>query len=497
MTTGDHFAGYTIRGVLGSGGMGEVYRVRHPRLPRDEALKVLRADISGDPDFQARFIREADLAAGLSHPHIVAVHDRGDSAGQLWIAMEYIDGTDAAKLLARSTSGLPIEMVLPIITAVADALDYAHRRGVLHRDVKPANILCAETDSESQRIYLSDFGIARDLDQVSGLTATNMTVGTIAYSAPEQLMGETLDGRVDQYSLAATAFHLLAGAEPFPSTNAAVAIAQHLNADRPRLSSIRADLSGLDDVLATGMAKEPQHRYPSCLDFARALERAALGAEPYPHDALTQAAPITPAAAATAEAPALRDFPAAGGVRAGMRRWWGYLAAAAAVLVTALALVWRPWQHESPSGAAPPPQSQTKDTAQATGAGTGRTALAAAEAIKAAIPSITQLVELTEATDDNSLLGRPNGYTAAVVLIDPRSRGLCDPARPGVDCGATVEQWPSQAAAQARADYIRNIRAASPILGSEWTTVSGDLLLRVTGELTPSTAKSYENAFTD
>lgn len=494
MTTGDQFAGYTIRGVLGSGGMGEVYRVRHPRLPRDEALKVLRPDISGDPDFQARFIREADLAAGLSHPHIVAVHDRGDSAGQLWIAMDYIDGTDAAKLLARHPSGLPVQTVLPIITAVADALDYAHRRGVLHRDVKPANILCAETDSGSQRIYLSDFGIARDLGQVSGLTATNMTVGTIAYSAPEQLMGETLDGRVDQYSLAATAFHLLAGAEPFPSTNAAVAIAQHLNADRPKLSSIRADLPGLDDVLATGMAKDPQHRYPSCLDFARALERAALGAEPYPHAAPTQAAPITPAAATTAEAPVPQNVPAAGGRRAGKRRW-GYLAAAAAaVLVTVVVLVWRPWQSDSPSGAAPPPQSQTKDTAQAA-AGTGRSALSAAEAVKAAVPEITQVIELTETTDDNGLLGRPNGYTAAVVLIDPRSKGLCDPARPGVDCGATVEQWPSQAAAQARADYLQAIHAAAPMFGSEWTTVSGNLLLRVTGELTPSTAKSYENAF--
>src|SRR3954447_22869477 len=133
---GETFAGYRVLRLLGSGGMGEVYLVQHPRLPRQEALKVLRSDISSDPSFRDRFIREADLAAGLRHPHIVGIHDRGEHQGQLWIAMDYIDGTDIAELVQRRyPAGMPTDAALPIITAVASALDYAHKRGLLHRDV--------------------------------------------------------------------------------------------------------------------------------------------------------------------------------------------------------------------------------------------------------------------------------------------------------------------------------------------------------------------------
>src|SRR6478735_1116908 len=133
---GETFAGYRILRLLGSGGMGEVYLVQHPRLPRQEALKILRPDISSDASFRERFIREADLAAGLRHPHIVGIQDRGEYEGQLWIAMDYVEGTDAAHLMQqRYPAGMPADLAISIITSVASALDYAHKRGLLHRDV--------------------------------------------------------------------------------------------------------------------------------------------------------------------------------------------------------------------------------------------------------------------------------------------------------------------------------------------------------------------------
>ena len=188
LSDGEEFAGYTILKLLGSGGMGEVYLAQHPRLPRRDALKILAANLTTDNEFRQRFSREADLAAGLSHPHIVGIHDRGEFQGQLWISMEYVEGTDAAALLrSRYPSGMPRAEAVEIITAVADALDYAHSRGLLHRDIKPANILLGEAAPGRRRILLADFGIARQVADISGLTATNMMVGTTAYSAPEQL----------------------------------------------------------------------------------------------------------------------------------------------------------------------------------------------------------------------------------------------------------------------------------------------------------------------
>ncbi|MGH3563915.1 MAG: serine/threonine-protein kinase, partial [Mycobacterium sp.] len=273
------FAGYTVVRALGSGAMGEVYLVKHPRLPRHDALKVLPPTATADSEFRERFLREADLAARLWHPNIVEVHDRGESDGQLWIAMDYVDGADALRLLKRDyPGGMPVGDVCAIVTAVADALDYAHHSGLLHRDVKPANILLTEPSAGQRRILLADFGIARQLADTSGLTATNVTMGTVAYAAPEQLMGADLDGRTDQYALAASAFHLLSGSLPFQHANPVAVISQHLNAAPPKLSSRRPDLAHLDPVLATALAKNPADRFDRCSDFAEALgKRAAAG----------------------------------------------------------------------------------------------------------------------------------------------------------------------------------------------------------------------------
>ncbi|MGX9789738.1 protein kinase domain-containing protein [Mycobacterium sp. MMS18-G62] len=289
----DHkFADYTVVRRLGAGGMGEVYLAQHPRLPRRDALKLLASDVSADPTFRERFLREADLASTLWHPHIVGVHDRGEYDGQLWISMDYVEGEDAASLITRRYPvGMPQELVSAIVTAVAEALDYAHKKGLLHRDVKPANILLTHSEDEGQqRILLTDFGIARTVDDVSGLTATNTTLGTVAYTAPEQLMGEDIDSRADQYSLAATAYHLLTGAPLFEGSSPAVVISRHLNTEPPALADKRPELAALDPVLAAGLAKDPNDRFASCSDFARAFAAQASQTA-----ASMPAAPTTPA----------------------------------------------------------------------------------------------------------------------------------------------------------------------------------------------------------
>jgi serine/threonine-protein kinase len=279
LAQGTSFAGYTILGQLGSGGMGEVYLAQHPRLPRRDALKVLPKTATADRQFRERFQREAEVAATLYHPHIVAVHDRGECDGQLWIAMDYVDGTNAAELVRdQFPAGMPVSEALAIVSAIAGALDYAHQRGLLHRDVKPANILITNPEDGEQRILLADFGIARYLGDPSGLTATNLTLGTVAYAAPEQLMGSAVDGRADQYALAATAFHLLTGAPPFRDASPVAVISQHLTATPPKLSDRRPELARLDDVVAIALAKEPNDRFGRCRDFADALnERVATG----------------------------------------------------------------------------------------------------------------------------------------------------------------------------------------------------------------------------
>lgn len=274
--------------------MGEVYLAEHPRLPRREALKVLPADVSADPEFRERFNRESDVAATLWHPHIVGLHDRGESDGRLWISMDYVDGTDTARLLRdHYPTGMPPSEVVEIICAIGEALDYAHSHGLCHRDVKPGNILLSRPKYGKRRILLADFGVARRLDDISGLTRTDTTVGTVSYAAPEQLMGHPVDGRADQYALAATAFHLLTGSPPFHNSNPAVVIGKHLNEPPPRLGGVRPELAGFDAALLRALAKNPADRFPRCQDFAKALPlfHSDGGQQPTP---TARQAPVTP-----------------------------------------------------------------------------------------------------------------------------------------------------------------------------------------------------------
>ncbi|BBZ17963.1 serine/threonine-protein kinase [Mycolicibacterium gadium] len=277
---GEVFAGYVIQRLLGTGGSGEVYLAQHPRLPRQDALKVLSLDSTADDEFRARFNREAELAATLWHPHIVGVLDRGEFNGRLWISMDYVDGTDAGRLLRENyVGGMPEHDVFEIVTAVADALDFGHERRLLHRDVKPENILVTASDGHRRRVLLTDFGIARRIDDASNLTNTNIALGTINYVAPEQLLGKPLDGRADQYALAATTFHLLTGSPVFEDPNPAVIISHHLGTTAPRISERRPDLAHFDDVLARALSKDPNQRYATCMEFARALTRQGRGAQ--------------------------------------------------------------------------------------------------------------------------------------------------------------------------------------------------------------------------
>jgi serine/threonine-protein kinase len=264
-------AGYRIEKVLGSGGMGTVYLAANPVLPRRDALKVLSSELSHDPPFRARFIREADLAATLDHPNIVTVYTRGETEeGQLWIAMQYVPGSDAHAELEDGR--ITVQRSVHIIGEVAKALDYAHRRNLVHRDVKPANFLLAPED---ERVMLADFGIARALDDTTQLTATGMVMATVAYAAPETLGSGRVDGRADIYALGCSLYRMLTNQAPFASSGGiAATMAAHLAKPPPRVTD-RVDLPrAIDAVIAKAMAKNPDERFQR----ARELAEAAAGA---------------------------------------------------------------------------------------------------------------------------------------------------------------------------------------------------------------------------
>jgi len=269
---GDEFAGYRILRRLGAGGMGTVYLAEHPRLPRRDAIKVLDPRLAREPGFRARFEREAELAARLEHPNVVAVYDRGEEGDLLWIAMRYVDGVDAGELVRRGRSELPPARAVRIVAAAARGLDAAHRRGLLHRDVKPANIMVARADDGSDSVRLADFGIARPLGIAD--TTTNSVLASFAYAAPELFTGAPLDHRSDVYALGCTLYEMLTGSAPFVRPSHAAAMHAHLYERPPVPSHTDPALAPFDPVIARALAKVPAQRYESC----GALAEAALAA---------------------------------------------------------------------------------------------------------------------------------------------------------------------------------------------------------------------------
>ncbi|UGT57191.1 serine/threonine-protein kinase [Nocardia asteroides] len=271
-------AGYRIERRLGGGGMGAVYLAAHPRLPRRDAVKVLDARLAVEPTFRARFEREADLAARLRHPNVVQIFDRGVDGDRLWIAMQFIDGVDAAHLLRQGLSVLTPARAVRIVAEAAKGLDYAHRQGLLHRDIKPANLLIARADDGADEVLVTDFGIARSMGETTSLTSAGSVLGTLAYAAPEQLEGAPLDERTDVYALGGTLYELLTGFVPFQRETPGAMISAHLLEPPPRPSAGNPVLpTALDAVIARAMAKNPDERYASCGELADAAVAALSG----------------------------------------------------------------------------------------------------------------------------------------------------------------------------------------------------------------------------
>jgi serine/threonine protein kinase len=294
LPSGTQLGGYRVATVLGRGGMGVVYLAQQLALDRRVALKIISPELSDDPEFRERFSREAQLAAAIDHRNIIPVYDAGEADGRLYISMRYVKGLDLRTVLQLEG---PMEpgRALGILGAVADALDAAHGAGLVHRDVKPANVLIEDGPGpEPDRVYLTDFGLTKRVDAPRGMTRTGIFVGTPDYASPEQCAGRPLDGRTDVYSLACVLHECLSGATPFPRDSDAQVLAAHLLEPPPRLSATRPGLpSGLDDVLARGMAKDPGSRYSTCSDLVESAQ-AALRGEPGAGETLIAPPPATP-----------------------------------------------------------------------------------------------------------------------------------------------------------------------------------------------------------
>ena len=270
---GSRVAGYRLDEQIGRGGMAVVYRAHDPRLDRRVALKVLAPELARDEGFRRRFIRESRAAAAVDHPHIIPVFEAGESGGVLFIAMRYVEGGDVGTLINRAEP-LPVARVVHIITQVASALDAAHARGLVHRDVKPGNILL-DSSAAADHVYLSDFGLSKQALSSSHLTATGQFLGTLDYVAPEQIESHPVDGRTDLYALACATFEMLSGSPPFKRDQRLAVLWAQLSEPPPALTARRGDLPpAVDQVLAKALAKSPDDRYQTCLDFAAALRGA-------------------------------------------------------------------------------------------------------------------------------------------------------------------------------------------------------------------------------
>ncbi len=277
---GSRIAGYRLEEQIGHGGMAVVFRARDEQLGRLVALKILAPTLAGDAEFQQRFISESRAAAAIDDPHIVPVFAAGEADGVLFIAMRYVAGGDAHSLLRRE-GPLPPSRVAAITSPVASALDAAHRAGLLHRDVKPSNMLMDVLPGRPDHVYLSDFGLSKAAASTSGMTRAGEIMGTLDYMSPEQIGGKPVDGRADQYALACSAFELLTGAPPFHRDEHMAVMYAHLSEAPPRLTSRRPDFPGaVDGALSRALSKAPGDRYESCAQFADAL-RDAFGILPY------------------------------------------------------------------------------------------------------------------------------------------------------------------------------------------------------------------------
>jgi Protein kinase domain len=363
---GSLLAGYRMEERIGAGGMAVVFRARDSRLNRTVALKVLIPALAADEDFRERFLRESRAAAAVDDPHIIPVYEAGEADGVLFIAMRFVAGGDLRAVIRRE-GPLPAQRAALFISPVASALDAAHAAGLVHRDVKPANILVDTRPGRPDHVYLSDFGLSKGALSSVGLTGTGQFLGTPDYSAPEQVSGRAVDGRADQYALACVAFTLLTGQRLFPRDEPLAVLLAHTSEPPAPVSAQRPDLpAATDQVLARALAKAPEDRFGTCGEFAEAL-REALGVASYTAQAAGPAAitggvtaPERPADAASTQtavpvlAAPVRDEVTGNTVppRRQRRRWYPRVAVAAGgVLILAgavAAILVIPASHGSP-----------------------------------------------------------------------------------------------------------------------------------------------------
>src|SRR3954454_2530380 len=262
LSAGDEFAGYRVEQHLGRGGMGVLYLALEPGLERRVALKLIAPEAASDDVFARRFAEESKIAASIEHPNVVPIYAAGEEAGVPFIAMRYVAGADLAKRLTREGRLAPATAV-ELIAQIGNGLDAIHAAGLIHRDVKPANVLLAG-DAGTEHAYITDFGVARNVATESGLTQTGRFVGTLDYVAPEQISGAPIDARADVYALGCLLFKLLTGEVPFPKEGEAARLYAHLHDPPPAPSLYVPEVPmALDDVVARAMSKDPEERYPS------------------------------------------------------------------------------------------------------------------------------------------------------------------------------------------------------------------------------------------
>jgi tRNA A-37 threonylcarbamoyl transferase component Bud32 len=392
---GSELAGHRILAVIGRGGMAVVYLAEHLRLGRRVAMKVLDPEMAEDEAFRERFIRESRIAARLDHPNVVTVYDAGEADAVLFLSMRYVEGTDLERLL-RSETKLDPERAVSIVSQCAAALDAAHRGGLVHRDVKPADILLESASDAGDRVFLSDFGISKQLSPSTRLTRTGSLMGTVDYVAPEQIRGEHVDGRADVYSLGCVLYRCLTGEVPFPRNSEITTIYAHLNDPAPGPSEHREGLpAGFDGVIKRALAKSSDERFPTCGSLADALTEAL--------EAPDKAVPVVAADLTAVEHPLNR-----------LRLRTATIAAVLAVASIAFVggLLARAWRGSEPA-TSPSPQGEAPVVGR-----TGPFVIAAAGEIACPSPPFSDTNPDACQYDDTADLIHPSELAAVLALGD-------------------------------------------------------------------------------
>jgi YVTN family beta-propeller protein len=392
---GDVFAGHRITGVAGRGGMGVVYRAVQLDLDRAVALKLIAPDLAEDPAFRERFVRESRLAAAIDHPNVIPIYYTGEHEGALYIAMRYVEGSDL-RTLVRAMQRLDPERGAHIVAQVGSALDAAHGRGIVHRDVKPANVLLGSGD----HAYLTDFGLTKRIASHTGSTRTGGWVGTLGFAAPEQIRGERVDARADVYALGCVLFHAITGVAPFTRDSDEATLWAHVHEPPPSLHALAPDAPrALQAVLERALAKDPDDRFGSAGDLGRAA-LAAVGRAPAPRaERVVATGDAAPDEAETAASPDQALTVPAGELappRRGARRrgWtWALAAVPALALAAVAALVLSGRDGSGGSGTPAGPSGATSPDV-------------------APSPGVAGTVTRTVTVD-----GRPNGVVAARGLV--------------------------------------------------------------------------------